>query len=350
VRILIVKLGSIGDIVHALPALAAMKHGLPSAHISWAVESRSAEILRNNPLIDRLIELDTRSLRSNGSVEEYLKGLRAQIGGLRQNKYDVAIDVQGLMKSAMVAKLSGAKKRFGFAGKALREPASRILLTDAVRISPTTHIVRKNLLLARAAVGVDISRPPEFPIHVSNDQSNEADAVIARVGPRFAILNPGGGWPTKLWNAANYGRLADLLWETFRMASVVTSGPGEERLAAAVIDASTTGKVFPAQLSLKGFFALARSASIYIGGDTGPTHLAVAARTPVVGIFGPTEWWRNGSINPDDICVDRTDIGCRIDCHRRSCSNWICMDISVERVFEAVSARLKVAESAACNV
>jgi ADP-heptose:LPS heptosyltransferase len=93
-------------------------------------------------------------------------------------------------------------------------------------------------------------------------------------------------------------------------------------------------------LSLKGFYSLARGASVYVGGDTGPTHIAVAAGTPIVGLFGPTEWWRNGSPRGEDICVERNDIDCRVDCHRRSCSKWICMDIEVERVMKAVERRL----------
>jgi lipopolysaccharide heptosyltransferase I len=350
VRIIIVKLGSIGDIVHALPALAAIKLALPSAHVTWAVETRSSEILRGNPMVDRLVELDTKSVRANGSVNELLKGLKAQVGELRQNKYDIAIDMQGLIKSAVVAKLSGAKKRFGFAGKALREPASRILLTDAVRVPPKTHIVRKNLILARAALGVDIAQPPAFPITINEQHAAEAARVIAQVGTRFAILNPAGGWPTKLWDAADYGLLADLVWDRLRMPSVIVTGPKEAHLSAAAVAASKSGKAFPAELSLKGFFALAQRANVYVGGDTGPTHLAIAAGTPVVGIFGPTEWWRNGSTDPNDICVERTDIGCRVDCHRRSCSNWICMDIPVERVFDAVSSRLLAAEITAVNV
>jgi ADP-heptose:LPS heptosyltransferase len=104
-------------------------------------------------------------------------------------------------------------------------------------------------------------------------------------------------------------------------------------------------------LSLKGFYALARRASLYVGGDTGPTHLAVAAGTPVAGLFGPTEWWRNGSPRAEDICVERNDINCRTNCHRRSCSQWICMDIGVEQVLHFVGERLrragKVAEAEA---
>ena len=108
-----------------------------------------------------------------------------------------------------------------------------------------------------------------------------------------------------------------------------------------MLSASRSGKARAVSLSLKGFYALAKRADVYVGGDTGPTHLAVAARTPVVGLFGPTEWWRNGSPYSDDICVERNDIGCRADCHRRSCSQWICMDIDVERVLHATTDRLR---------
>ena len=343
-RILIVKLGSIGDIVHTLPTVAAIRRSLPTAHISWVAERRSAGILHANPLIDRLIEIDTRSIRA-GSIDETLRELKSQVRELRGAKYDIALDFQGLIKSAVVAKLSGAKRRWGFSGRALREPASRILLTDAVRIPKQTHIVKKNLLLARAALGVDIARKPEFSIAADHTEQQEASSIISRLGARFAILNPGGGWPTKLWNAANYGHLADMIWERLKMPSVIVTGPNESSLAERAMAATKTGKLIKAEPSLKGFYALAQHASIYVGGDTGPTHIAIAAGAPIVGIFGPTEWWRNGSVDPEDICVERNDIGCRVDCHRRSCSKWICMDISVEKVFGAVARRVAVASS-----
>jgi ADP-heptose:LPS heptosyltransferase len=127
------------------------------------------------------------------------------------------------------------------------------------------------------------------------------------------------------------------------IASVITTGPNEEALSAQVIAGSKTGRAVPAHPSLKGLYELARRASVYVGGDTGPTHLAIAAETPVVGLFGPTEWWRNGSLNPDDICVERVDIGCRSDCHRRTCSQWICMDTNTDKVYTAVSRRLALA-------
>ena len=346
-RILIVKLGSIGDIIHTLPALAAIRRDLPGAEIGWVVEKRSAEILRDNPMLDRLIEIDTKGLRSNGSTESLLQNLRGQVGELRKVKFDTALDFQGLIKSAVVAKLSGAKKRWGFAGRALREPASRILLTDSVKIPRDTHVIRKNLMLARTALGLKGKYESlEFPIQVSTAETQEAAAIIERIGPRYAILNPGGGWVTKLWDARKFGQLADLLWDEFRLPSVVVSGPNEDELARLAFESAVSGKIISTKPSLKGFVELAKHADVYVGGDTGPTHLAVAAGAPIVGIFGPTEWWRNGSPYPDDICVERTDIDCRVDCHRRTCSNWICMDISVETVFEAVRARMMSAEAA----
>ncbi|HSK71967.1 MAG TPA: glycosyltransferase family 9 protein, partial [Pyrinomonadaceae bacterium] len=132
------------------------------------------------------------------------------------------------------------------------------------------------------------------------------------------------------------------IWENKGLVSIVATAPNEVNLAEKVLQNSKSGKVFLAQPSLKGFYELAKRARIYVGGDTGPTHLAIAAGAPIVGIFGPTEWWRNGSPNPQDVCVERNDIGCRVDCHRRTCSNWICMDIGIETVWRAVERRLEL--------
>ena len=164
--------------------------------------------------------------------------------------------------------------------------------------------------------------------------------MAANAGGNYAILNPGGGWPTKLWSPERFGQLADRLWSSHGITSLVTYGPGERELAESVRRSSDSGKAEPVSLSLKAFYSLAQRARVYVGGDTGPTHIAVAAGTPIVGLFGPTEWWRNGSPYPEDICVERNDIDCRVDCHRRSCSKWICMDIEVERVMQAVRQRL----------
>jgi lipopolysaccharide heptosyltransferase I len=347
-RILIVKLGSIGDIVHTLPALAAIRRAMPQANISWVVEHRSAEILRDNPILDRLIEVDTKALRRGLVSGETLRAPRQQLRQLRASAFDLALDFQGLIKSASIARLSGARRIFGFSRDSLREPASRILLSKSIPISKNSHVIRKNLGLVHGALGIPVPQDAndfEFPIATTSDHKAEGQNAALGAGENYAILNPGGGWPTKLWSAERFGRLADELWSHHGLHSLITYGPGEAELANKVLATSQSGKACAVSLSLKGFYELAKRAQVYVGGDTGPTHLALAAGTPIVGLFGPTEWWRNGSLRDGDICVERVDIDCRTDCHRRACSKWICMDIEVERVFQAVSARLKVGQA-----
>jgi lipopolysaccharide heptosyltransferase I len=343
-RILIVKLGSIGDIVHTLPAAAAIRKAMPQADISWVVERHTAEILRDNPILDRLIEVDTRALRRGLMSGETLRAPRQQLRRLRASAFDLALDFQGLLKSATIARLSGARRVYGFARNSLREPASRVLLSKSVSIPKNRHVIRKNLDLVRGALGISVSYNPddlEFPIATNSEHEAEARQTAALTGGRYAILNPGGGWPTKLWSVERFGRLADELWSHYALHSLITYGPGEAAMAETVLRSSQSGKARVASLSLKGFYELAKGAQLYVGGDTGPTHLAVAASAPVVGLFGPTEWWRNGSLREADICVERVDIDCRSDCHRRACSRWICMDIEVERVLQAAGQRLK---------
>jgi len=345
VRLLFVKLGSIGDIVHTLPSLAAVRRAMPDAHISWAVEEKCAEILRDNPMIDNLIEVDTHSLRGGRVIEEMLIGASKQIKNLRQFKFDVAIDFQGLWKSAMIAKLSGAEKRWGFSRAGLREPSSRILLTGTVDVPLEINIVRKNLALVGGALNIDVPDVNfEFPIATSEEHFKEADAIIDKIdSEKFVLLNPGGGWVTKLWHAEKYGELADVIFRELGIMPILVTAPREKDLAARAVAASRSGKLILAEPSLKGLYELAKRASIFVGSDTGPMHIAVAVNAPVVGLFGPTEWWRNGSTNPDDICVERNDIDCRVDCHRRTCSKWICMDSDVAAVFDAVKRRLDTA-------
>jgi heptosyltransferase I len=340
-KILIIKLGAIGDIIHTLPTLAAIRTSFPEAEISWVAEQRSAEILRGNPTIDNLIEVDTKSLRGSKVIENVLTQGSKQLRNLRRHDFDIAIDFQGLLKSGMIAKLSGAKQRWGFGGAELREPAARVFYTRTARIPKMLHVVHRNLRLAGAALGIDnIVHGPEFPIFTAAEHKLEADEIARKSTTNFALVNPAGGWVTKLWHPEKYGQLADMIWNEFGIGTIVVTGPSETTLADAVLGSSRSGNTIAVQPTLKGFYELSGQAQLYIGGDTGPTHLAIAAGTPVVGIFGPTEWWRNGSLNPEDICVERLDIGCRVDCHRRTCSNWICMDIAPETAFEAVRTRL----------
>lgn len=339
-RILIVKLSSIGDVIHALPAVAAIRTNFPEAEITWVVERSASEMLRNCPAVDKVTVIDTRSVRSVRRANEAIKEMKSGYRELRADGYDVALDFQGLIKSAAIAKLSGAQRRVGFAKPDLREPAARLLMTETVPIPPQTHVILKNLTLAEKALGFDSQGRIDFPVDVSQEERSTAEKTMSGVRGEYALLNPAGGWPTKLWPAERFGRLADLVHERTGLTPIVVTGPREGALAAAVERSSRSGKAVFVKPGLKEFFEIAKRAKVYVGGDTGPTHIAMAARTPIVGIFGPTEWWRNGSLDKRDVCVERTDIGCRVDCHRRSCSNWICLDIPPEKVLEAVERRI----------
>src|ERR1044071_9489696 len=172
-RILIVKLSSIGDIVHTLPALAALRAAMPQAEISWVVERRSAEILRDNPLVDRLIEVDTKALRRGLMSGETLRAPRQQLRRLRASAFDVALDFQGLLKSASIARLSGARRIFGYSRAGLREPASALLLSNTAAVQRQTHVIRKSLLLLQGASGISEPEELSFPIQVSAEHEAE---------------------------------------------------------------------------------------------------------------------------------------------------------------------------------
>src|SRR5262252_6847423 len=258
-RILVVKLSSIGDVVHTLPAVASIRRRHPEARISWVVDRRASAILKDSPVIDELIEVDSdrfrRGLFDRQAMKEarlrlkQLRGkvaqdLNAGLGSAGKNglseRPDVAIDFQGLVKSGLIAFLSGANRRIGFASCDLRERASRYLLTDQAPTGSAVHVIDKNLELAdliwpgtcegasrHEPESSDRTRRYEFPISVSEEDAHYIEEMITGAG-RAAIINPGGGWVTKLWPAERYGELSDWLWHDCEIKSFVTYGPGEE--------------------------------------------------------------------------------------------------------------------------
>jgi lipopolysaccharide heptosyltransferase I len=342
-KVLIIRLGAIGDVVHTLPALAALRRAMPEAHLAWVVErGGSSALLKGNHYLDDLIELDLRGWRKNLARPETARAIRDAVAHLRSARFDLALDFQGLLKSAMVPWIARVPRRVGFKREALREPASSLLLTEEVEADDEDHIIKKNLQLV-AHLGCEVKGEYEFPVSLSPHDDRFADEQLARFDGEFAILNPGGGWPTKLWGTEGIAAIADRLWELCGIRSAVTYGPGEEELARSVIDRSRTGAAVALASTLKQFFALAQRASVFIGGDTGPMHLAAAAGAPIVSIFGPTSSRRNGPFAEDDVVIERFDLDCRTDCYRRSCSHTSCMNIPVEMVWQGVIKRLRIA-------
>ena len=348
-RILIVKLGSIGDVVHTLPALAALRRAAPTNYLAWVVErGGAAQVLRDNPDLDALIEVDTRGWRKSLMKGETRAAIREAVARLRGEQFDVALDFQGLLKSGMIAWLSRAPRRVGFVPDALREPASALLLTERVEVDDREHVIGKNLSLV-THLGYPAGGDYAFPIGLSREDEQFAEEQAGRLKQAFALINPGGGWPTKLWSTSGFAAIADRLWGAYGLRSVITYGPGEEDLAQSVVAQTRSGAAVMLASTLKQFFALARRAALFIGGDTGPLHLAAAAHTPVVGIYGPSSARRNGPFATDDVVVERWDIDCRVDCYRRSCSHTSCMKIPVETVWQGVAKRMMNAECGTRN-
>jgi lipopolysaccharide heptosyltransferase I len=331
-KALLVRLGAIGDIVHAVPVAAALRRACPDARIEWVVDRRHAAVLEIFPVADRVVPLDF------GSWLAVVRDARA----LAAERYDVALDVQGLMKSALVARLSGAARVIGFDRAALREPAARLLYTETVEPDDAGHVVRKNLSLLHAlrVHGAEIEMPMAPPA------SAVADEVSRAHGGAFAVINPGGGWPNKRWPADRFGALAAALRAREGLPSAIVWGPGEEALAAEVASHANGAAVVAPRTRLTDLAAVLRRAAIVVSGDSGPLHLAVAAGTPAVALHGPTSPGRNGSWRPDDAALSRFDgCGCH---HKRRCTaaRWCLSTIAVDEVAAAVGERLARARAA----
>ena len=330
-RILIVKLGALGDVVHAIPVAAALRRAFPSVRIDWLVGPKHRAILDLVPVIDRRLVLN------DSRVVSAVRDLRA-------NAYDVAIDLQGLIKSAVLARASGAARVIGFTSRYARERIASWLYTDVhdpggggMYHIDERHVVYTNLGVLQA-LGIDVD-VPEFPLdHV---ESAVAAQVARETAGRYAILNPGAAWPNKRWPPSRLAAVAIELRARYGLSSVAVWGPDEEPLARAVVDHSSGAAMLSPKTTIADVVALARGASLYLSGDTGPAHIAAAVGTPVVGIYGPTRPSRNGPWSAADVTVSRADV---CQCHHlRQCRlQTMCLeDIQVAEVLNAVEKRME---------
>jgi heptosyltransferase I len=300
-RLLIVRLGSMGDIIHTLPAASLLRIALPQAQIGWLVEERWAELLcaaseprsgprsPQRPLVDNVHVVDTKAWRKNPLSIATVEQVAAAISQLRGQRYDVAIDFQGAVRSALLARWSTAPIIYGF--RQPRETIATMFYTRQV-IAEGSHVAEQNLSLAGAFLGRSLAIPRvEFPCDPAAEKQCQT-WLESRSIRDFVLLNPGAGWGAKQWPPERYGRFAQCLADA-GLKPLVNVGPGEEGLARAVEKAGG-GSVQPFTGSLSELLALTRRAKLFVGGDTGPMHLAAALGIPVVAIFGPTSPGRNG--------------------------------------------------------
>jgi heptosyltransferase-1 len=333
VKALIVRLSSIGDVVHTLPALSALKRN--NWDVGWIVEPPARALLQGHPFLVSVASVPSKRAFGIGRARATARSLRAE-------SYDIALDFQGLWKSAAWARLSGAPRVLGYARPWRREGLSAMLLREAAELpAEMPHVIDKNLALLRP-LGIDAVGSRHFPLPPTEVQSEAVRLKLAELalGP-FVILNPGGGWASKLWPAERYGILARGLRER-GYASIVTWGPGEEALAQSAVAASEGAALRCFPTSLLEFAELARFARLVIAADTGPLHLACAVGTPVVGIYGPTDPAHDAILARERAVARRLPL-CS-PCHRQRCRvhAGVMSAIAPNEVQRAIDARLRI--------
>jgi heptosyltransferase-1 len=338
-RFLIIRLSSIGDIVHALPAVAALGETYPQAEIHWVVETRHAVLLQGNPFVHRVINLDTLGWRANLASRRTVKSVMQGIAALRQVEYDAALDFQGLYKSALIARLSRSSQRLGLAEPWLREPAAAAIYTERVAPRRGSHIIEMNMaLVERLGVGPVARERWQFPLPCSPEDDQYVERQLALRGcDDFMVVNPGGGWKNKCWPPENYAELIRRMAAAFPGNIFLTGSSAEEPLIQGIIQQADSPRVKHFPSTITQFIPLVRRAKLFLGGDTGPLHLAAAVRTPIVALYGPTDPARNGPFSEADITLWNQG---PIDYTRRTPQAGYLAGISVESVRAAIHERL----------
>jgi heptosyltransferase-1 len=270
-RILVVRLGAMGDVLHALPAAASLKRSFSECQLSWAVKPRFRELLDGAGLVDDIIPIDRSSYSS----------VRDAARRLREGRFDLAIDFQGLVQSALVAALPGAEI-FGFDATHVRERPAALFYTRAVS-TRSAHVVDMNLDLAAAAGA--LHRVVEFPLPPGTPEGELPEAP-------FLLAAPFAGWASKQWPLGHYAALAPLLRDELGLTLVLNGAPSQ------AADLARVPGAFVHISTISGLIDATRRATATLGVDSGPMHLAAALGRPGVAVFGPTDPARNGPYSP----------------------------------------------------
>jgi heptosyltransferase-1 len=332
---LIVRLGSLGDVIHGIPVAAALKNEFPSGRVDWMVDPRYVELLDLVTCINRRIGVDPRAIKQGEGRDRFRETIRE----LRERDYDAVIDLQGLLKSAMLARSVHGRRTIGFPRKHLREQLARLFYTDAPDPGGATHVIDKNLALLAPLKVAD--RRIRFPLTIP--QTATVEEVARRFRPDgYVLINPGAAWPNKQWPPDRFGAVAAAIGRDFGFRSLVLWGPGEREIAQRVVDTSMGAADMSPPTTISDLIGISRGALLMISGDTGPLHIAGAVDTPIVALFGPTRPDRNGPWGLHDVAISRVE-RCSCVYERRCRKPERCIDdISIAEVMSAVHTRMGV--------
>lgn len=303
-RVLIVRMGAMGDVLHAMPAVAALRERHPDWFIGWVIEPRWLPLLQADsdgsrplerglamPLIDRAYLAAAREWKGRPFSRETISDIASLRRELRSERFDLCVDMQGLIRTAVIGQMAGAKR---FAGRARPREAPAQWMYGLRVATAASHVIEQGCELLGAAVGESL-QPAHVELPVDESAEASCDALLARMLPEggpFVLLVPTAGWGAKQWPAERYGVVAAELGRAgYRV--LVNAASAQDAAAEAVVQASS-GRAVALPCSVSEMIALVRRAGLLIAGDSGPLHLAAALGRPVVGLFGPTAPERTG--------------------------------------------------------
>jgi 3-deoxy-D-manno-octulosonic-acid transferase/heptosyltransferase-1 len=335
VNILIIKLSAIGDVIHTLPSLGALRQLYPDAHITWVVEEAAADLIKNHPYLDAVLVSRRKRWSKDvcrGQFRQPLEQIRSFIKALRQRHYDLVIDIHGLFKSSIIVFLSRGKRKLGY--NSMQE-LSGLFLNEKITEDMNKHAIDRYLDFPRY-LGAKINRT-QFVLPPNNEAQVKVQNLLRKYNledKKFIAINSVALWETKLWNNEKFAYLADLVNDKLKIKVVFTGS--EEKPIEGITSLMTTENInLGGQTSLPELACLYKKAKMVISTDSGPMHLAAAVGTPVVALFGPTDPARTGPYGSGHTVI-RAVLPCS-PCYLKKCSTKKCMEnISIEQVFAAV--------------
>ncbi|MFH2012912.1 MAG: glycosyltransferase family 9 protein [Pseudomonadota bacterium] len=343
-EIMIVKLSAIGDVVHTLPSLEALRAAYPDSRITWLIEEDTEQIIRNHPSLDKVIvskrKTWMKSILKPSTCLQTFDDIVSFVKELRRTKYDLVIDFQGLLKSGILTLLSGGKRRLGY--DKTRELSYLFLNERIPPYDPDLHAVERYLNLTKY-LGAEV-KEPEFLIPFDERDVEYVKGFLSDNGvdgtKKIIAVNPASGWETKLWDLEKFSLLCDRIIDECHAVIVFTGGKDD----LGMIDTLTskmrnTALNTAGRMNLKQLACLLSMAALMITTDTGPMHVASAMKTPVVAIFGPTAPWRTGPYGKGHTII-KSGVECS-PCFKKKCDTKKCMaEITVDEVFSLTAQKL----------
>ena len=341
-RILLVKLSSLGDVLHSLPFLEALRQAFPRGHITWLVEAAYAPLLVGHPALDQVWPVPRVRLGQKVRLQE-LAALLRLMHRVRAHPFDLVIDLQGLLKSAVWVALAKSPRKVGY--DKTRESSYQVLTERVPPYDPEAHAVRRYLHLAYY-LGASPAQPIRFRLGLT--PKTDVSALLPTNDPcPLVVLHPGARWPTKLWPAASLARLGDWLIREKGLQVIITGSAADQGLAAPIEAHMTEEAVnLVGRTSLEELAGILQKARLAVTADTGPMHLAAALGTPVAALFGPTAPWRTGPFGPGHEIV-RLDLDCS-PCFKRRCPEPRCLTELPLAAVQAACEKILASEGNTC--